>query len=161
MAASAGSSGGPVRPIVALALATVSFIALLIFGLGMVSLALEADIVEVPGLGQVPGIVATALTTGAFALALWIGLRAPHPSYWGALWTAATCYLVYVGAIWMGALVASEELAVATEVAGRIATTWFGVVVAAAAAVSAWGGIALARTRAGRPRWPWEDEFDE
>ena len=161
MTASADSSGGPVRPIVALALATVSFIALLIFGLGMVSLALDADIVEVPGLGQVPGIVATALTTGAFALALWIGLRAPHPSFWAALWTAATCYFVYVGAIWMGALVASEELAVATEVAGRIATTWFGVVVAAAAAVSAWGGIALARTRAGRPRWPWEDEFDE
>ena len=53
------------------------------------------------------------------------------------------------------------DLAVAAAVAGRIATTWFGVVVAAAALIAAWGGIALVRTRAQRPRWPWEDEFDE
>ena len=155
------SSGGPVRPIVALGLATVTFVALLIFGLGMASLFLEADVVETPGLGQIPGVFATALTTGAFSLALWTGLRAPHPSYWAALWTAAACYLAYVGGMWIGALVASGQFAVATEVAGRIATTWFGAVVVAAAGVSVWGGIALARTRAQRPRWPWEDEFDE
>jgi len=152
MTGTADSSGGPIRSLVALGLATVTFVALLIFGLGMASLILEADIVESPGLGQVPGI---------FATALWVGLRGPRPSFWAALWTAAACYLVYIGGMWIGALVASAELAVATDVAGRIATTWFGGVVALAAAVSAWGGIALVRTRAQRPRWPWEDEFDE
>jgi hypothetical protein len=156
-----GSSGGPVRPQVALGLATVTFIALLIFGLGMVSLVLSADIVEVPGLGQVPGIVATALTTVAFGVSTWLAVHRPQPSYWGALWTALTCYLVYVVTMWLGILVASGEPAVASEVAGRIATTWFGAVVAVAAAIAAWGGIALVRSRSGRPRWPWEDEFDE
>ena len=155
------SSGGPVRPIVALALATVSFIALVIFGLGMVSLAVGADIVEARGLGQIPGIVATALATAAFALSLWLTLRRQHPSFWGALWAALACYVVYVVSMWIGVLSTGADLAVATGVAGRIATTWFGVVVAASGAVAAWGGIALVRTRAQRPRWPWEDEFDE
>ena len=155
-------SGGPVRPLVALGLSTVTFVALLIFGLGMVSLALGADIVETPGLGQIPGIVATALTTGAFALTVWVALRRQHPSFWGALWAAIACYVVYVVVVWLGVAAATgADLAVATGVAGRIATTWFGVVVAATAAVAAWGGIALVRTRAQRPRWPWEDEFDE
>ncbi|SFR94246.1 hypothetical protein SAMN04487846_0928 [Microbacterium sp. cf046] len=161
MAATGGASGGPVRPLVALGLATVAFVALLIFGLGMVSLILEEDVVEVPGLGQIPGVFATAVTVGAFALVLWLGLRAPKRSYWTALWAAVACYLVYVGGMWIGALVAGGAFSIAAEVAGRIATTWFGAVVAAAAAVSAWGGIALSRTRAERPRWPWEDEFDE
>jgi hypothetical protein len=155
------SSGGPVRPLVALGLATVTFIALLIFALGMVSLVLNADIVEAPGLGQLPGVFATTLTTGVFALVLWLVLRTRRPHYRGALVTAVVCYLAYVAGIWLGVLVASAKLATATEVAGRIATTWFGLVVALAAAVSAWGGIALVRTRSDRPRWPWEDEFDE
>jgi len=155
------SSGGPVRPIVALALATVSFIALVIFGLGMVSLAVGADIVEARGLGQIPGIVATALATAAFALSLWLTLRRQHPSFWGALWAALACYVVYVVSMWIGVLSTGADLTVATGVAGRIATTWFGIVVAASGAVAAWGGIALVRTRAQRPRWPWEDEFDE
>jgi len=33
--------------------------------------------------------------------------------------------------------------------------------VLAAAAVAGWAGVALRRTRASRPRWPWEgDESD-
>ena len=161
MAGPADSSGGPVRPLVALGLATVTFIALLIFGLGMVSLILNADIVEAPGLGQLPGVFATTLTTGVFALVLWLVLRLPQPRYRGALSVAVACYLAYVGGIWIGVLFSSAELETATAVAGRIATTWFGLVVALAAAASAWGGIALVRTRTDRPRWPWEDEFDE
>jgi len=155
------SSGGGVRPLVALGLATVTFIALLIFALGMVSLVLNADIVAAPGLGQLPGVFATTLTTVVFALVLWLVLRTRRPHYRGALVAGAACYLAYVAGIWVGVLVASAALATATEVAGRIATTWFGLVVALAGAASAWGGIALVRTRSDRPRWPWEDEFDE
>ena len=93
MAGPADSSGGPVRPLVALGLATVTFIALLIFGLGMVSLILNADIVEAPGLGQLPGVFATTLTTGVFALVLWFVVRLPQPRYRGALSVAVACYL--------------------------------------------------------------------
>ena len=148
-------------------MATATFVALLIFGLGMLSLLLNEDVIATPGLGQVPGILATALATAAFAVGLWAALRrgrsddAPQPSFWGAAWTTAATFLAYLVGIWFGAVATGADLAVATAIAGRIATTWFGVVVAGAALVSAWGGIALVRTRAQRPRWPWEDEFDE
>jgi len=155
------AEGGPVRPLVALAFATAAFIALLIFGLGMVSLAIGEAVIEVPGLGQLPGILGTILTTAAFAGTLWAAVRRRSPTYWGAVWTAGACYLAYVVGVWFGAVVTGSDLAAAGSAAGRIATSWFGVVVAAAALVAAWGGIALVRTRSQRPRWPWEDEFDE
>jgi hypothetical protein len=153
--------GGRVRPITALAFATASFIALLIFGLGMTSLALGEDVIATPGLGQVPGIVATASATVAFALGLWASVRRRRPSFWGAAWTTAGAYLAYLAGVWLGAVATGADLALAASVAGRIATSWFGAVVAGAALISAWGGIALVRTDARRPRWPWEDEFDE
>jgi hypothetical protein len=164
------SDGGSVRPLTALAFATMTFIALLIFGLGMLSLLLGEDVIATPGLGQWPGILATVLATAAFAGALWIAIRPrrpaagqarPEPSYWGAAWTTAATFLAYLVGVFIGAASSGGDVAVAIAVAGRIATTWFGVVVAAAAVIPAWGGIALVRTRARRPRWPWEDEFDE
>ncbi|WP_239066239.1 hypothetical protein [Microbacterium hibisci] len=191
-----GASSGPVRPIVALAFATIGFAALAIFGLGMTSLATGEDVIATPGLGQVPGIAGMVCALLAFAGGLWAtigrearradaatadGATAPqpagprmpagpggpvdagtrHPSYWGAAWTTAASFLAYVGGVWLGALFTGADLGVATSVAGRLATSWFGFAVAAAAFVSAWSGIALVRTRAHRPRWPWEDEFDE
>ncbi|MGA7147998.1 MAG: hypothetical protein WBX17_05865 [Microbacterium sp.] len=152
---------GPVRPVLALALATVTFFALLIFGLGMTSLIADQDVIATPGLGQIPGITGTVLATGAFAAGLWAAVRRPPAAYIGALWTAVACFLAYVLGVWLGALFSGAGLAVSTAVAGRIATSWFGLVVAVAGALAAWGGIALVRTRAQRPRWPWEDEFDE
>lgn len=152
--------GGPVRPPVAVAFATAAFVALLIFGLGMTSLASGEDVVAVPGLGQVPGVVATSFATVAFAAGVWAAVRRAPASYWGSAWTTAAAFLAYLAGLWFGAVVTGADLAVSAAIAGRIATSWFGLVVAGAAFVSAWGGIALVRTRARRPRWPWEDEGD-
>lgn len=176
-------AGGPVRPVTALAFATVGFVALTIFGLGMTSLATGEAVIATPGLGQIPGATGMVLTTLAFAAGLWAAIgrawRAPddareldaagmdasargragsgHPSFWGAAWTTAACFLAYVGGVWLGAVATGTEVAVATAVAGALATSWFGLVVAASAFVCSWAGIALVRTRARRPRWPWED----
>ena len=178
------------RPPIALAFATIGFVALTIFGLGMTSLLTSEDVIAAPGLGQIPGIAGVVCATLAFAGGLWAaiaragspcgcrgarcragsgsrGRRSPagagtrHPSYWGAAWTTAAAFLAYVGGVWFAAVFTGADLGVATAVAGRLATSWFGLAVAAAAFVSAWSGIALVRTRAHRPRWPWEDEFDE
>ncbi len=156
-----GSHGGRVRPLTALAFATATFVALLIFGLGMVSLLIGEDVIQTRGLGQIPGILATVVATAAFAGGLWAALRRPHPSFWGAAWTTAGTFLAYLAGLWFGAVATGADLAVAVAVAGRTATTWFGVVIAGAALVASWGAIALVRTDASRPRWPWEDEFDE
>jgi len=161
MAGDAQAEGGPVRPLTALAFATAGFVALLIFGLGMVSLATGEAVIAEPGLGQVPGIVGTILATAAFAAGLWVAVRRRPASYWGSAWTAAACFLAYVAGVWFGAVATGTDAAVAAAVSGRIATSWFGAVVAAAGFIAAWSGVALVRTRAHRPRWPWEDEFDE
>ena len=187
--ADAGSAG-PVRPPIALAFATIGFIALTICGLGITSLVTGEDVIATPGLGQIPGAAGVVCATLAFAGGLWgaiakaggvaaaptsgrdpasasvasgppAGAGARHPSYWGAAWTTAAAFIAYVGGVWFAALFTGTDLAVATAVAGRLATSWFGVVVAAAAFVAAWSGIALVRTHAHRPRWPWEDDFDE
>ncbi|WP_141892540.1 hypothetical protein [Microbacterium kyungheense] len=176
---SAGAPGGSVRPAVALAFATIGFAALTIFGLGMVSLATGEDVIATPGLGQIPGIVGMILAVLAFAGGLWasigragerrdavtpatsVAARDPAasrgPSFWGVVWTTAAAFLAYIGGVWVAAVATGADLGVATGVAGRLATSWFGAVVAGAAFVSAWAGIALVRTRARRPRWPWED----
>lgn len=161
MSGPAQGEGGPVRPLTALAFATAAFIALFIFGLGMASLATNEDVIATPGLGQVPGIIGTILAVLAFAGGLWVAVRRRPPSFWGAAWTAAATVLAYAIGVWFGAVGTGAGLAVGAAIVGRIVTSWVGAVVAGAALVAAWGGIALVRTRASRPRWPWEDEDDE
>lgn len=151
-------SAGPVRPLVALAFATAGFVALLIFGLGMLSLLLGTDVIAARGFGQAPGVIATIAATAAFAGGLWFAVRQEHPSYWSALWITAAVFLGYLAGMWLGAVFTGADLGAATAIVARIATSWFGVVVAAAALVAGWSGIALVRTRAERPRWPWEDD---
>jgi hypothetical protein len=152
---------GSVRPGVALALATVSFVALLIVGLGMLSLGMDEDVIATRGLGLAPGVAATTLATLAFAAGLWAGVRMTRPSYGAAGWCAVASFLGYLAGVWFGALLGGAGLATAVGAAGGVATSWFGVVVAVVGLVCGWGGIALVRTRARRPRWPWEDDADE
>lgn len=155
-----GPSSSGVRPLVALALSTVGFVALLIAGLGMLSLLLDQDVIAVRGLGQVPGVVGTLLAVAAFAGALWTAIRR-RPTYLGALGCAAASFVAYVAGVWLGAAASGSDLAAAAAAAGGVAGSWFGVVVGGAALVAGWGGVALVRTRAERPRWPWEDPYDE
>ncbi|MGZ0711787.1 hypothetical protein ACWPKO_25980 (plasmid) [Coraliomargarita sp. W4R53] len=161
MSSSRGGQGGSIPPAAALALTTISFVALLIFGFGMTSLLLDEDVISVPGLGQIPGVVAVLASMGAFALTLWIGIRDVAPTYWRAVWTAVAAFVAYVVALWASAVLASSDVAVATSAASDWSTSWFGVVVLAAGAVCGWSGVALVRTRAARPEWPWEREDDQ
>lgn len=156
-----GPGNGPVAPPLAVAFAVVGFVALAIAGLGLTSLALDADVIDAPGLGQIPGVVGMILATGAFAAALWVGARAEHPSFWTALVTALSVYVGEVAGVAIGALLAGSDPAAAVAAAGGVAIGWPGLVVALAGVVAGWGGIALVRTRSRRPRWPWENDEDE
>ena len=129
----------------------------------MLSLVLDEDVIAAPGLGQVPGIVAIVFATVAFAAGLWAAVRMPASVVLGRrLDDGGDASSPTSSGSGSGAVVTGADLAVAVAVAGRIATTWFGVVDRRRrAACAAWGGIALVRTGASRPRWPWEDEFDE
>lgn len=155
-----GEHAGPVRPAVAIALALVGFYALAIFGLGMTALALDADVIAVRGLGQVPGVAGMLLAGAGLAAVLWSGLRAPHPSFWLAPFAALCAWLGEALGVLAGAVATGAGIVPAAAASGGVAVGWPGLVVAAAALVAAWSGSALVRTRASRPRWPWERRED-
>ena len=161
MSSAPSPEGGPVRPLVALAFALIGFVALLVCGLGIASLVTDQSVISAPGFGQFPGILGSIAAAAAFAGVLWTALRRRHPSFWAALWTAAAAFLGYLVGVAIGALFQGADPALTAAAVGRLATTWFGAVVVGAALVAAWGGIALVRTRARRPRWPWEGDDEE
>ena len=65
-------------------------------------------------------------------------------------------FLAYLIGLLVGAMFGGIDLARAIAAAGAFATSWFAVVLASAALVAGWTAVTLVRTRAGRPRWPWE-----
>ena len=149
-------SGGPVRPVVAWAFATVLFVALMVAGLGVVSLASGRDVIAVAGFGELVGTAAAAFATAAFAAVLWMLLRRPRPSLWGAVGTAVAAFLVYLVAVWIGGTAHTGDIVLAASVTGSLVTGGFALVVAGAGLLAGWGGILLIRSSGGRPRWPWE-----
>jgi len=153
---------GPAPAGVSVALATVmttiGFFALAVFGLGALSITTDADIISVPGTGQAPGIVGMIIAIAVFAGILWSVVRSAHPrflSVWIIAIVTALGHLLAVGAT--AIIVTSDYVASLAVMAGLI-TGGGSLIVLAAAAVAGWAGIALRRTRASRPRWPWEDD---
>lgn len=140
--------------------ATVGFFALTIFGLGAVSVLTGGDTVEVPGLGRAPGIVGMVASVVVFALALGVTLRGARPSFVRSITIALLTTLAHLLAVWVTVAVGAGSLVIGTAVAGDLVRGGASAVVLGAAAIAAWGGIALRRTRSARPRWPWERDDD-
>ncbi|MFT4214922.1 MAG: hypothetical protein QM622_09125 [Microbacterium sp.] len=150
--------GHSVSPPVAVGFAVIGFFALVIAGFGLLSLFLDAEVLAVPGLGPLPGVVAVALATLAFAGVMWVGARRRHPRYTSAAVAAVAAFLAYLLGLLVGAVLAGIDAGRALAALAGFATSWFAVVLALAACVAGWSGIALVRTRAARPRWPWEKD---
>lgn len=149
-----------VRPGMAVLLATVGFFALLVGGFGILSLLLDADVISTPGIGLLAGALAAAAAVAGFALVLWRATRAPRPSYSAAGLATLVAVVAYLALLWIGALVQGAGLALATAAVGGFVTSWFVVLLAGCAFVAGWCGVALVRTEARRPRWPWERDED-
>lgn len=147
---------GSVRPGLALVIAVIGFAALMIAGLGFLSLATNADIIAARGFGDLAGLEGGGTAMVLFALVLWTSLRRAQPSFWGAAWAGAAAFLGYLIAIGVGGAIRTADPVLAASVVGRLITAGFALVVLGAGLVMAWIGIALVRTRRGRPRWPWE-----
>lgn len=141
--------------------AIIGFFALAIFGLGALSVATDADVISTPGLGQMPGVIGMLVAVLAFALMLGLALRQRHPSFWSVPSAALVTALAHLAAVWVAVLVPSSDIVLSTAVAGDLVRGGASAVLVLAAAIAAWGGIALRRTRAQHPRWPWERHDDE
>ncbi|WP_144874321.1 hypothetical protein [Microbacterium sp. 1.5R] len=142
-------------------MATVGFFALAVFGLGALSVATDTDIIAVRGLGQLPGVVGMLAALLAFALMLSSSLRREHPSFLSVPGTALAAALAHLLVVWAAVMVARGDFVVATVVAGDLVRGGASAVLLVAAAVAAWVGVALRRTRSGRPKWPWEGDDEE
>lgn len=151
---SPGSAG--VSAVLALVLAIISFFALTIGGLGFLSLLTETDIISVPGLGQLPGVLGMLAAVAIFALLLGFVLRASHPSYFASIGVALATALVHLGTIWITASGTGDGPVSAGAVVGQLVLGGASALITGAAFIAAWGGIALRRTHAQHPQWPWE-----
>ncbi|MCW2163454.1 hypothetical protein B0I12_000580 [Microbacterium hydrothermale] len=147
-----------VTPPVAVVFAAITFIALSIGGLGVASLALNADVIPVRGLAAIPGVVGQVAALGLFSAVLLWGLRADPPGYLTAVPCAIAAFVGEVGGIVLGALVSGADPARGVAAAGSVALGFPGAVVAAAGLLAGLVGVFLRRTRAEGPRWRWEDD---
>ncbi|WP_394278837.1 DUF6121 family protein [Microbacterium sp.] len=151
--------GQGVSPPVAAFFATVGFAALAICGFGFTSLFTGQDVLATPGLGHAPGITAMILAGVTFAATEWTATR--RGRYPAAGWVTLATTAAYVGGIVLGGLLGGIDPARTVSAAGAFLLSWFTLVLVLAAFVAAWSGVALVRTRAGRPEWPWERDEDE
>ncbi|MCR2816778.1 hypothetical protein [Microbacterium jiangjiandongii] len=149
-------------PATAIVFALVGYFALLVCGLGVTSLVTDRNVLVAPGAGVIPGVVGATVSVAAVALVLALLLRVPRPSYGGAaLLTALMAFLGYVVGLVIGVVIAGVDAGILAALTGSFVLSWFAVVVAAVGAVTGWVAVALVRTRAERPRWPWENDEDE
>lgn len=156
-----GPESAGVSAVLALVLSTVSFFALAIFGLGALSVLTDADIISVPGLGPAPGVIGMAGAVAAFAGVEGMAVRIARPLYRSVWVTALATALVHLVVVAVCALIAAGDAVTALVVAGDLVRGGASAVILLAAAVAGWGGIALRRTRAQHPRWPWEGDQGE
>lgn len=141
---------------------TIGFFAIVVFGLGALSVVTDADIIAVPAAGQAPGIIGMIVAVAVFASILWLAVRTTHPRF-RSVWTISIATaLAHLLAAAIGAIVVTGEFINALAVMGGLITGGASVVVLVTAAIAGWAGVALRRTRAKRPLWPWErDDLDE
>lgn len=156
-----GPESAGVSAVLALVLATVGFFALAVFGLGALTVATDTDIIAIEGLGPLPGAGGMLVAVLAFALGLWIALRRPRPSFRSVPGIAVGVGLAHLAAVWIGVLFGTGDVVIATAVAGDLVRGGSSLVLLLVAAVAAWSGIALRRTRASHPTWPWEKDDEE
>ncbi|MTE23549.1 hypothetical protein [Microbacterium sp. ZXX196] len=139
------------------AFATAGYLALLVAGLGVASLALDEDVIRTRGVGLVPAYVAAGAALAVFALLVRQAVARERPTYVAAAGVALASAATHALVLGAGALLDSGDLGVALGAVSEVLVGWVEPVVALTAAVAAWAAIAVRRTGAERPRWPWED----
>ncbi|GAA3940552.1 hypothetical protein [Microbacterium soli] len=156
-----GTAPAGVSALLALVIGFVLFAALDILGLGMLSYFAEMDILAVPGLDWWPGIVGMIAAVAVFAWMLWPSLVRERASFLSAVPVGLVAAVAHLVVVWLAALVSGAGTAAAFAAFAQLVTRGPSLVIAAAALVAAWSAIALRRTRASAPHWPWEGDEEE
>lgn len=155
-----GTEPAGVSAFLALVIGFVGFAALAILGLGMLSFFADIDIISVPGLDWWPAIVAMIVAIAVFCWMLWPTLSRGRASFLAVPAVALVAAFAHLAALWLAALLSGAGMTAALIAASQLITRGSSVVVLLAAAIGAWVAVALRRTRAGAPHWPWEDRAE-
>lgn len=155
-----GAQPAGVSALTALTVGWVSFAALALLGLGMLSYFAELDVIPAEGAYRWAGIAAMIVAIGGFAATLAWMLRPPRPSYASAVLVGLVAALLHLIVVALGALFGGEQVVGAMVAVSMLVTQGASLVILLAGVVAAWIAIALRRTRAGAPHWPWEDGAD-
>jgi len=152
-----GPEPAGVSAVLATVLAAISWFALAVFGLGILSLVTDRDIISVPGLGQAPGVVGMLAALAVFAGMLWRSLRRQNRTFLATAAFIGLCTaLAHLVAVWATVLTSTVDLVVATAVAGDLISGGASAVLFVAGLIAAVGGIALRHSGGRQPKWPWE-----
>lgn len=145
-----------VSAVLATVMATIGFFALAVFGLGALSVATDADIISIPGLGQAPGVIGMIIAVAVFLGLVWLAVRIKQPlyrSFWTVSIATTLAHLLAVGVV---AAIAATEFVTGLAVMGQLVTGGASLVILATAAVASGAAVALRRTKSKQPKWPWE-----
>jgi len=156
-----GETPAGVSAFLALVIGFVGFATLSILGLGMLSYFADIDILSIPGLDWWPAIVAMIFAILAFCWMLWPALRRDPPSFLAVPAAALVTAVAHLIALALAALLSGVGTAAAIAAVSQLIMRGSSLVVLLAAAVGAWVAIALRRTRAHAPQWPWEERDAE
>lgn len=138
------------------AFATVAYGALVICVTGFVSLLTDTEVIAVPGVGAVPGALAVVVSAVAFAGSTYGAVRVDRPRYPSAATVAVVTAAAHLVSLWALALLFGAGLGTATAGIAGAMTSWTSPTFLAVSAACAWGAVAIRRTRARPPQWPWE-----
>lgn len=142
-------------------MSTTLFFALVVLGFGILTFVSDRDVIAVPGLGQAPGILGMLAALIAFVGTSRTTLMPDRPTYPPVVVTTLATSLAHLVVVWMAVLIAGHGFVTATSVAGDLIRYGPTMILFFAAAIAAWSGVALRRTRAKSPQWPWErDDHD-
>lgn len=147
------------RSLTILVFAAVGFAALVISGLGVVSLLLDAPIIAERGMTQLPGIFGTVFAILGFAAVAYPALRR-RASVGMAVLAGIVAAAGYAVGVAVGAVVAGADPFRALSVAGDVAVSWPMIVIVVAGLVSAALALVVVRSGPGAARWPWERTDD-
>ncbi len=145
------------RSLLAVGMGAIVLGALMIAGFGITSLVTDADVIEQPGLGPVPGVIAFLVALGAWVGVELVAVRG-RPGLGSAVVAGVATALAHVLAAFVAAL--GHGIPIAGGVAGHIVTGGFVIVPLVAGILAATGVAVMLRYSGGTPEWPWEKEDD-
>jgi len=134
----------------------VTFAAVAILGMGMLSFFADRDIISVEGLSMWPGMIGMLIAIVLFAFVLTVQLRRGRASFSSVVIATMVAVIGHLVGVWVAAMAEDAGYGHAGAAVGQLVTGGTSLILVAAGMLGGWLAIALRRSPSGTPQWPWE-----